>query len=245
MIALILILGALALAAFGGALKAPSRGPRPFARTGRHFRRAYSRRGFLRLGLGGGVAALLANTPVDAAVDAWHRDTVRSPTTDRLARVFREGGERYWFLYWLLFALGDGLLGRTVLTRWGRSAVEAMVVGLPGLWTVQRVAGASRPTDDPGDSRWRPMADDNSASGHTFMSSIPWIVAARRSGGAPARLAAYLASVAAGWSRINDRKHYLSQVIWGYVIAWNAVDAVLDEDEPGGSGHDSGSGPTA
>ncbi len=240
MIGLWLILAALALAAFGGALRAPHRGPRPFARTGRHYRRAYSRRGFLRLGAGGAVAALMAHTPVDETVDAWHRDTVRSETSDRLSHVFREGGERYWFAYWLLFALTDGLLGRTVLSRWGRSAVEAMVVGLPGLWTFQRVAGASRPTDAPGDPRWRPMADDNSASGHTFMSSIPWIVAARRAGGAPARLAAYLASGATGWSRLNDRKHYLSQVVWGYVIAWNAVDAVLEEDGPGADGHDPG-----
>lgn len=239
MIAGILILCAILLAAWGGAWRASDRGPRPFARTGRHYRRAYSRRGFLRLGAGGLVAALLANTPVDAAADGWHRDTVRSSGSDRLSNVLRQGGERWWFLYWLLFALADGFAGRTVLTRWGRSAVEAMAVGLPGLWTCQRVAGASRPTDAPGDSRWRPMADDNSASGHTFMSSIPWIVAARRAGGLPARAAAYVASLGTGWSRVNDRKHYLSQVIWGYVIAWNAVDAVLDER------HDSGSGPEA
>ena len=81
------------------------------------------------------------------------------------------------------------------------------------------------------------MADDNAASGHTFMASIPWIVAARRAGGAPARLAAYVASVPTGWSRLNDRKHYLSQVMLGYVIAWNAVDSVISDDR-----HDSGKG---
>ena len=33
-----------------------------------------------------------------------------------------------------------------------------------------------------------------------------------------------------GWSRINDRKHYLGQVILGWVIAWNAVEATRDQD---------------
>lgn len=237
MIPLILILAALALVTFGGSRRSESRGKTPFSRTGKHYRRCYNRRGFLRLGIGSAVAALMANTPVDETVDTWHRDEVRSPATDRASHVFREGGERFWFFYWALFALTDAWSGSNALTRWGRSACEAMVVGLPGLWTIQRIAGASRPTDAAANSHWRPMADDNAASGHTFMASIPWIVAARRAGGAPARLAAYVASVPTGWSRLNDRKHYLSQVMLGYVIAWNAVDSVISDDR-----HDSGKG---
>ncbi len=237
MIPVTLILIALALVTFGGAIRSGRRGPQPFSRTGQHYRRCYGRRGFLRLGIASVAAAAMANTRVDEAVDAWHRDDVRSPETDRVAHVFREGGERYWFFYWAVFAMTDAWAGSNALTRWGRSAFEAMVVGLPGLWTIQRVAGASRPTDAAANSHWRPMADDNSASGHTFMAAIPWIVAARRAGGAPARLAAYIASLPTGWSRLNDRKHYLSQVILGYVIAWNAVDSVLGDDGP-----DSGKG---
>jgi len=35
-----------------------------------------------------------------------------------------------------------------------------------------------------------------------------------------------------GLSRINDRKHYLSQVILGWSIAWNAVEAVHGKELP-------------
>ena len=33
-------------------------------------------------------------------------------------------------------------------------------------------------------------------------------------------------SLAAGWSRINDNAHYLSQVLLGWTVAYLAVDAV-------------------
>ena len=48
---------------------------------------------------------------------------------------------------------------------------------------------------------------------------------------------AQLGSVLTGWSRLNDRKHYLSQIILGWTIAWNAVSAV-DDDELEKSGQD-------
>ena len=234
-VALAALLAVLALVALIGARDAASRGRRPVRRTPAHFRRAYGRRGFLRLGAACAGAALMAHTRLDETVEAWHRDAVRSPATDTAADLARPFGERFWFLYWAAFAAADVWLGSSPLTRWGRSAFAAMVVGLPALWTIQKAAGASRPTDPPATSRWRPLADDNTASGHTFMAAIPWLIAARRAGGAPARWAAYAASLPTGWSRLNDRKHYPSQVLLGYTIAWNAVDAV-----DGDAGHDSG-----
>ncbi|MBU1675993.1 hypothetical protein KKA85_09460, partial [bacterium] len=170
-LALALILVALAIAAYASSRQARARGARPLGRTGAHYRRCYGRRGFLRLGLAGGAAAVLAHTRIDEIVDGWHAEAVRSPATDRAADVFRPCGERFWFFYWAAFAAADAWSGSSALTRWGRSAFEALVVGLPALWTIQRVAGASRPSDPPATSHWRPLADDNSASGHTFMAA--------------------------------------------------------------------------
>jgi hypothetical protein len=46
------------------------------------------------------------------------------------------------------------------------------------------------------------------------------------------RALAGAASLATGWSRLNDRMHYPSQILLGYSIAWTAVDAVKrSEDE--------------
>lgn len=192
-------------------------------------RRCYSRRGFLQLGgalLGAGA---LIYSGADDRLDRRHRDRVRSPASDALSRGLKPLGERPWFLAWGFVALLDARWRSTSLTRWGRRNFEAMVVGLPLLWSLQYGLGASRPTDGDGlrGPRWgRPLRDDNSASGHAFMGAVPWLTAARMADGPWLRAAAYAGSLLTGWSRVNDRKHYLSQVWLGWFAAWSAAAAV-------------------
>ncbi|MGD8395708.1 MAG: phosphatase PAP2 family protein [Candidatus Eiseniibacteriota bacterium] len=195
----------------------------------RLLRRHHSRRNFLRLGLAVAGAAVLAYGGVDARVDRWHAAHVRGRTAHTIADLAHFLGERPWVLYWLLFALIDAWWATNPLTRWGRRCFDATLIGLPGLWVVQRGLGASRPRETPHGPRFHPLADDNSASGHTFIAAVPFLVAARMSHRMPARSIAYALSPVTGWSRIHDRKHYLSQVALGYGLAWQAVDTVMTE----------------
>jgi membrane-associated phospholipid phosphatase len=200
--------------------------------TGSHWRRNYSRRSFLRLGGAVAVAGALAYSGADDAVDEFHSGTLRSSGTDAVTRVVNPFGERFWFVNWFLVAAVDAWVRSGSFSRWGRSNFEALVVGLPVLWTLQRGLGANRPSDENPSPRWRPMDDDNSASGHAFIAAIPWLNLARRMGNRNARWVARCGSVLTGWSRINDRKHYLSQVVLGWSIAWNAVEAVHGDEFP-------------
>lgn len=205
-----------------------------FKGTGRHWRNNYaSRRTFLRLGAALAGAAVLAWSGADEAVDAWHTGQVKGQVSDRLAAVLKPFGERFWFVNWLLVAAVDAWVRTSAFTRWGRRNFEAMVVGLPTLWTLQRGLGANRPSSDDADPRWHPLAADNAASGHAFISAIPWLTLARRARGRALPPIARGASVLTGWSRLNDRKHYLSQVILGWTIAYNAVAAVDDAPSTG------------
>jgi membrane-associated phospholipid phosphatase len=190
----------------------------------------YGRRSFLKLGAALVGAGALAYSGADEAIDTWHSSSVRSKATDGLRHLVNPWGERWWFLNWFLVAGIDAWFRSGAFSRWGRANFEAMVVGLPTLWTVQRGLGANRPSDPDPNPRWRPLADDNAASGHAFISAIPWLNLARRCGLPAVRWPARLASVLTGWSRINDRKHYTSQVLLGWVIAWNAVEAVREPD---------------
>ena len=199
-----------------------------FKGTGGHWRRNYGRRSFLRLGAAAVAAAVLAYSGLDEAVESWHTGSVRTSGSDKLAKAVKHGGERYWFMNWLLVGVMDAWVRSNPFSRWGRANFEAMVVGLPVLWTVQRGLGANRPSSDDANPRWRPMAAANSASGHAFIGAVPWLTLARRHNLMPVKAGAMGASVLTGWSRINDRKHYLSQVILGWTIAWNAVAAVQD-----------------
>ena len=205
-------------------------GPRHlFVGTGRHWRRNYAtRRTFLRLGGALTGATLLAYSGLDEAFESFHTGTLRNSATDGFARTVYHGGQRWWFLNWLLVGAVDAWLRTNAFTRWGRKNFEAMVVGLPTLWTVQRGLGANRPSDPGPNPRWRPLADDNSASGHAFMGAVPWLTLARRLPQPALRTVSLVLSALTGWSRINDRKHYLSQVILGWTIAYNATAAVDD-----------------
>jgi membrane-associated phospholipid phosphatase len=229
-----LVLGVvLAAALVWSFLRRRTRGRQPFAQTGRQYRTLYSRRNFLKLGGAVAGAAVLAYSGADEAVEDWHSSQVVGDTSNVMAKFLHEFGERYWFGYWAAFAVIDAYVGSTALSRWGRQSFGAMVVGLPTLWTVQRGLGGARPKDHTHGPRFLPFADDNTASGHTFIGAIPWLVLARRAGAPAPRTLAYALSPWVGWSRINDHKHYLSQVLLGYGIAWEAVATVeavgLDE----------------
>ncbi len=189
------------------------------------WRRCYSRRSFLRLGAGVLAAGVLAYSGADEAVESWHARAVRGRISDALATLGKVWGERVWFGVWALLAALDATLRSSPLSRWGRESFVATLVGLPLLWTTQRVLGGARPGAQPRGPRWRLLADDKSASGHAFMAAVPWLTLAQRQGGSLARIPARIASLLGGWSRLNDRMHYPSQILLGYLIAWSAVDA--------------------
>jgi hypothetical protein len=152
-----------------------------------------------------------------------------SSPSDRVAQAFKPMGEREWFLVWGVTGLIDWLWRSSAASRWGRANFEAMCVGLPTLWTVQRVLGSNRPSSHDGSPRWRPFEHANAASGHAFLGAIPFWTLAHRLGPAWSRAAARGLGLVTGWSRINDRKHYLSQVLLGWTIAHNAVAATAPE----------------
>lgn len=203
-----------------------------FVGTGGQWRRNYGRRSFLRLGAAALAAGALAYSGVDEAAENFHATNLRSTGTDRAAAGLRFFGERFWFFNWLAVGAIDAWWRTGPFSRWGRANFEAMVVGLPLLWTVQRGLGANRPSSEEASPRWRPMAAANSASGHTFIAAVPWLTLAARSSILPVRYFSRVASVATGWSRLNDRKHYLSQILLGWTIAFNAVAAVHEVPAP-------------
>ena len=194
--------------------------------TGAHWRRQYSRRSFLELGAAVAAAGVIVYSGADAAVTAWHDRNVRSPASARAARVGYEEGKRPWFLVWLGVAAIDAWVRSGPFSRWGRANFEAMVVGLPLLWTVQRGLGADRPSADRPTPDWHPLRHDHAASGHAFIAAVPWLNAARVAGVHRWRPVLLAASTLSGWSRLHDRKHYLSQIWLGWFIAWQAVGAV-------------------
>jgi len=92
-------------------------------------------------------------------------------------------------------------------------------------YALQVGIGSSRPRDVEGSFKWNPFNDNNGSSGHAFVGAVPFLVAAKKTDKWLWKSAFILGSGLAGYSRIYDDAHYLSQVLVGYSIAVLAVDA--------------------
>lgn len=201
----------------------------------------YSKDRLIRMGIVFGVAGIAANTNIDMNIRNWYQDKVRNAQTDSWAsdpatslsfnaKFFGEG--KYMVPVALLAASANYINTDTAIGNWGANASRAYIVGLPAMWAMQGALGATRPGDRAEGSSWGvPFSAANGVSGHAFVGAVPFLtIASMNPDNKFIKYSAYLASAAAGWSRINDDKHFASQVVLGWYMAWEAVDAVFDNN---------------
>ena len=179
-----------------------------------------------------GVSGGLANTAADQHFRDWYQQNVRTTGTDDVATFFRHFGEGQWVVpacagIWIAGTLlGDSELGDT-LGDYGSQTLRAYAIGTPPMLVFQYGLGPARPGDnDPNRSHWDFSNDSHGASGHAFMGAVPFLTAANLSDNLLLKGGFYFASTLTGWSRVNDDRHYLSQVILGWSMAYLACNAV-------------------
>lgn len=180
------------------------------------------------------AGATMANTHVDSYIS----DKV-------FENVIDVSNDEYTELLHLPKSLGDGhlilpLFGVTALAQpwleqspvwqpvgeWGNRSMRAALVGGPLVLVSQRLIGGSRPNESSSQSHWTPFQDNNGVSGHAFIGAVPFLTAAQMTDRPLIKVACYVGSVLPGISRINDERHYTSQVALGWYIAFLATHAV-------------------
>lgn len=193
----------------------------------------YSEAGLVFL-LGG----LMANTDIDQSLRDFYQDDVRSDSTDEIARSFKQFGEGSLMVP---IALGAGIVGNLIdyepLGDWGEYVSRSYLVGFPTLLLMQKVTGGSRPNElekkgsSKDSSTWEFWNDENGVSGHSFMGTVPFLVAANLTDNDYLKYFFYGASTFAGISRINDDAHFTSQVILGWYMGYMSVKSVMKTEE--------------
>jgi hypothetical protein len=180
------------------------------------------RNNLIQLGIGIGCAGLLANTSMDGDIQEFFQDNVRSDITDDLSNILKVPGDVFITIPILL---GTYLIfNESPAGKWAQKSLRALIVGAPAGLLLQRVTGASGPSE--GDSKWRPFDDANGLSGHSFIGAIPFITAAKMTENPYMKGALYGLSVLPGLSRINDNKHYFSQTALGWYLAFLSCNAI-------------------
>lgn len=182
------------------------------------------------------AGAILANTDADGNLLDGYQKNWRSSGTDDFAKGAKNLGEGKYLIPVSLAAAVAGYYlpegsGASDIGTWGLNTTRAYLVGAPPMLLMQVVTGASRPGEISDGSDWRPFRDNNGVSGHAFMGAVPFITLAKMYKDSPVRWLYYGASFLAGWSRVNDGDHYISQSALGWMMAFQSVNAVFLTDK--------------
>jgi hypothetical protein len=181
-----------------------------------------SKNNLIQLGIGVGFAGLFANTSMDGDIQEFYQDNVRSDGTDDLSKILKVPGDIFITMPVLL---GTYLIfNESSAGEWAQKSLRAFIVGAPAGLLLQRVTGASGPSE--GDSKWRLFDDANGLSGHSFIGAVPFIIAAKMNENIYMKGVLYGLSVLPALSRINDNKHYFSQTALGWYLAFLSCNAV-------------------
>lgn len=190
----------------------------------------YSKKTFYYALRGFTIAAPMTVSGTDEKIDAFWQTKIRTKNTDHFAHVFKQFGENKTFIIMISagttagYLMRSNALGRFIFD-FSINTMRGTFIGLPAVVAMQNVLGASRPHEGRGPS-YRPFHNDHGVSGHSYMGAIPFLTLAKMSDDLLVKVICTGAASLTGLSRINDRAHYMSQVIMGWAFAYAAVEAV-------------------
>ena len=180
-------------------------------------------------------AGVVANTKMDGNFQNWHRDRVRSKSTDTFSEIAKFPGEGQIFIPMMA---ASAITYRLCQTKWrlpectlgefSDRTFRGYLVGTPALLILQPALGAGRPTM--GSSHWHPFRRVNAVSGHAYIGAVPFITAAHMTDRPVVKGLFYTLSTVCAWSRVNDDAHYLSQAVLGWYLAYLSVRAVTQTE---------------
>lgn len=191
--------------------------------------RAFYLDGAVMGSLGAAVAGagVLANSSADRESHEYFQNNIRSGATDSFSDGGRVPGDVLVAIPLLFGAYA--LSGDGAVKSWAGDSLRALFVGAPAGLFIQYATGATRPEE--GGSGWKPFRGNNGLSGHAFVGAVPFITAAKRQESLPMKSLFYGLSVLPGLSRMNDEKHYLSQVALGWYLAYLSAGVIENEGQ--------------
>jgi len=193
------------------------------------YRNFYSKDNIFRLAAVIGVAGVFANTSLDGNFQDYYQENIRAKSTDDFSKLIRDSGNgKITLPIYIAVTFGSEFAKETyfgsIINKWGKRTLRSYLVGVPVLLTFQRVLGSSRPYRF--GSYWHLYNDDNALSGHCFIGAVPFLSAAKMTENIYLKSCFYLASTLTGLTRINDNKHFISQIVLGWWIAYISSDAI-------------------
>jgi hypothetical protein len=173
------------------------------------------------------VGALGTATLLDRRTDEWMQDR-RSARSNAWARAFRHGGQPEVFL-----SVGGGLVAAGVVSRdaklrrrGGRVLTSVFTAQITTL-ALKEAFGRVRPADTRDPYLFRPLSVHEAwPSGHTTTAFALAAALSEEIHSDWAAVPLYAGAAGTGWSRMNDRRHWLSDVLGGAVVGIAAAKVI-------------------
>ena len=194
------------------------------------FRYHYSSKPLTDVAVGFGATALFANSEADENIQRVFRDKLQGQAGDSLTNFFTGVGDVAHPIYSIPIYLTTMWIGgyngesESAAARWGANSLRGVAVGAPELIVLGSIAGGNAP--DEGEPGWSPFDSNNGVSGHSFMGAVPIITAAKMTDRPWLKYTLYTVSTFPGLARIYDEKHYFSQALMGWWLAYVATRTV-------------------
>ena len=173
------------------------------------------------------AGAIGAVSVIDRGVDTWIQDH-RNSQSDALARGFRNGGQPEVTFGVPALLLGAGLIGGSKdLTRSGARVLASVV--LAGVITGggKVVAGRLRPVESTTQYAFKPFSHhDSFPSGHATMAFALATSLAGEIRRPWASAVLFAGATGTAWSRLNDHRHWLSDVLAGATVGVTAANFI-------------------
>jgi len=178
------------------------------------------------------VGAIATASLADRSVNDWIQDR-RSPQSDDVANVFRYGGEPVTVLGVSGgIVLAGTIAGRDDVQRSGGRVLLSVVAAEAATIALKVTAGRYRPAETDNPYIFKPFSGhDSFPSGHT---TIAFALATSLSneihnGWVSAALFTFATGTA--WSRLNDERHWFSDVLGGAVVGVTGA-TIVDRHPP-------------
>jgi membrane-associated phospholipid phosphatase len=169
------------------------------------------------------LAAGLGVVALASTVDEQTRDELQAHRTsgkDDVAGVFRQMGEPEIYGTIGLGTLAVGVIsGNDRITRAGGRISSGLLIAAATTTFLKEAVGRGRPSHFKDQYRFRPISGrDSWPSGHATMAFALAASVSDEIRSTPVTITLYSAATLTGWSRMNDNRHWLSDVLAGAAV---------------------------
>jgi hypothetical protein len=170
------------------------------------------------------AGAIIASSALDDPVRDYTQSH-RTKTKDDVAKVFRHMGQPEVYATVGLGTIAAGLIGgHDDVTRAGGRITASLITAGATNSLLKYLVGRKRPNSVTDPFEFDPFSNNVSfPSGHTAMAFALATSVSHEVHSLPVTVGLFGASTLTGWSRINDNKHWLSDVLGGAVVGFTSA----------------------